>query len=51
MEIRENNGGDYYCGLLAGMTVEGSYRIIYHIDPDRINVIAVIHAATNVLKS
>jgi addiction module RelE/StbE family toxin len=31
--------------------IEGSYRIIYHIDPDRINVLAVIHAATNVLRS
>lgn len=30
--------------------IEGSYRVIYHIDPDRINVLAVIHAATNVLR-
>jgi toxin ParE1/3/4 len=31
--------------------IEGSYRIIYHIKSDRIDVIAVIHAAMNVLSS
>jgi plasmid stabilization system protein ParE len=28
----------------------GPYRIIYHIKPDQINVIAVIHGAMNVLQ-
>jgi addiction module RelE/StbE family toxin len=28
----------------------GSYRIVYHIRPDRIDVIAVIHGAMNVLR-
>lgn len=28
----------------------GPYRIIYHITPDRIDVIAVIHGAMNVLR-
>jgi len=31
--------------------VEGAYRIIYHIKPDQIDVLAVIHAAMNVLRS
>ena len=31
--------------------IEGSYRIIYHIKSDRIDVIAVIHAAMNVFGS
>jgi len=31
--------------------IEGPYRIIYHIKPDQIDVIAVIHAARNVLRS
>jgi toxin ParE1/3/4 len=31
--------------------IEGAYRIIYHIAPDRINVLAVIHTATNVWRS
>jgi plasmid stabilization system protein ParE len=30
--------------------IEGPYRIIYHIKPDQIDVIAVIHAARNVLR-
>ncbi len=30
--------------------IEGSYRIIYHIRPDQIDVIAVIHGAQNVLR-
>ena len=29
--------------------VEGSYRIIYYIKPDQIDVLAVIHGAMNVL--
>jgi plasmid stabilization system protein ParE len=28
----------------------GPYRIIYHIRPDRIDIIAVIHGAMNVLR-
>ena len=31
--------------------LEGSYRIIYYIRPDQIDVLAVIHAAMNVLRS
>lgn len=31
--------------------LEGSYRIIYHIEVDKISVLAVIHAATNRLRS
>ncbi len=31
--------------------IEGSYRIIYHIKPDQIDVLAVIHGARNVLRS
>ena len=31
--------------------IEGPYRIIYHIKPDGIVVLAVIHAARNVLRS
>lgn len=30
--------------------IEGSYRIIYYIKPDQIDVLAVIHAAMNVLR-
>ena len=30
--------------------IEHPYRIIYHITPDQIDVIAVIHAARNVLR-
>ena len=29
--------------------IEGSYRIIYHIKPDQIDVLAVIHGAMDVL--
>ncbi len=29
--------------------IEGSYRIIYHITPDQIDILAVIHAAMKVL--
>ena len=32
-------------------SIEGSYRIIYHIKPDQIDVLAVIHGARNVLRS
>ena len=31
--------------------IEGAYRIIYHIKPDQIDVLAVVHAAMNVLRS
>lgn len=31
--------------------IEGTYRIIYHIKPDQIDVIAVIHGARNVLSA
>jgi toxin ParE1/3/4 len=31
--------------------IEGPYRIIYCIKPDQIDVLAVIHAAMNVLRS
>jgi len=31
--------------------IEGSYRIIYHIKPDQIDVLAVIHGAMDVLRS
>lgn len=31
--------------------IEGPYRIIYHIKPDQIDVIAVIHGARNVLRT
>jgi len=30
--------------------IERPYRIIYHIKPDQINVIAVLHGARNVLR-
>ncbi|MBI3267802.1 MAG: type II toxin-antitoxin system RelE/ParE family toxin [Planctomycetes bacterium] len=30
--------------------LEGPYRILYHIKPDQIDVLAVIHGATNVLR-
>ena len=30
--------------------IEGSFRIIYHIRPDQIDVLAVLHAARNVLR-
>ena len=30
--------------------IEGPYRIIYHIKPNQIDVIAVIHGARNVLR-
>ena len=30
---------------------EGPYRIIYHIRPDRVDVLAVIHGARDVLRS
>ena len=31
--------------------IEGPYRIIYHIKPDQIDVVAVIHGARDVLRS
>ena len=31
--------------------IEGPYRIIYHIKPDQIDVVAVIHGARGVLRS
>jgi plasmid stabilization system protein ParE len=31
--------------------IEGPYRIIYHIKPDQIDVLAVIHGAMDVLHS
>ncbi len=31
--------------------IEGSYRIIYHIKSDQIDVLAVIHGARNVLRA
>jgi toxin ParE1/3/4 len=31
--------------------IEGAYRIIYHIKSDQIDVLAVLHAAMNVLRS
>jgi addiction module RelE/StbE family toxin len=31
--------------------IEGPYRIIYHIKPDQIDVLCVIHSAENVLSS
>lgn len=31
--------------------IEGAYRIIYHVRPDQIDVLAVIHSALNVLRS
>ena len=30
--------------------IEGPYRIIYHIKTDQIDVLAVLHAAMNVLR-
>jgi toxin ParE1/3/4 len=29
--------------------VEGPYRIIYHIEPDQIDVLAVLHGAQNIV--
>ena len=31
--------------------IEGAYRIIYHIKPDQIDVIAVVHGARKVLSA
>lgn len=31
--------------------IEGSYRIIYYIKPDQIDVLAVIHGAMNIFRS
>ena len=31
--------------------IEGPYRIIYHVSPDQIDVLAVIHTAMNALRS
>ena len=31
--------------------IEGPYRIIYHIKPDQIDVLAIIHGAMDVLRS
>ncbi|MGM0681263.1 MAG: type II toxin-antitoxin system RelE/ParE family toxin [Thermodesulfobacteriota bacterium] len=31
--------------------IEGPYRIIYHIKPDQIDVVAVIHGAKDTLRS
>ncbi len=30
--------------------IEGQYRIIYYITPDQIDVLAVLHAAQNILR-
>jgi addiction module RelE/StbE family toxin len=31
--------------------IEGPYRLIYHIKPDQIDVLAVVHCSRNVLQS
>ena len=31
--------------------IEGSYRLIYYIKPDQIDMLAVLHAARNILHS
>jgi len=31
--------------------IEGAYRIIYHIKPDQIDVLVVLHCARNVLRN
>lgn len=31
--------------------IEGPYRIIYHIKPDQLDVLAVIHGALDILRS
>ena len=31
--------------------IEGAYRIIYHVKPDQIDVLAVVHASMSVLRS
>ena len=31
--------------------IEGPYRIIYHIKPDQIDVLAIIHGAMDILRS
>jgi addiction module RelE/StbE family toxin len=30
--------------------IEGSYRIVYHVKPDQIDVVAVLHGAMDVLR-
>jgi len=30
--------------------IEGPYRIVYHIKPDQIDVLAVLHGAQNILR-
>ena len=29
--------------------IEGQYRIIYHIEPDRVTVLTIVHGARNIL--
>ena len=41
---------EYDMGQIRQM-IEGPYRIIYHIKPDQIDVLAVIHGAMDVLCS
>jgi addiction module RelE/StbE family toxin len=31
--------------------IEGAYRIIYHIKPGQIDILAVVHSAMNILRS
>lgn len=31
-------------------SIEGSYRIIYYIKPDQIDILAVLHGAQNILR-
>lgn len=31
--------------------IEGPYRIVYHIKPDQIDVLAVVHSARNALRA
>jgi len=39
---------EYYVDRIRDV-IEGSFRIIYHIKPDQIDVLAVIHGAMDVL--
>jgi toxin ParE1/3/4 len=37
-----------YCVPLVREVIEGPYRIIYHVKPDQLAVLAIVHAARDI---
>jgi plasmid stabilization system protein ParE len=37
-----------YCAPQVREIIEGPYRIIYHIEPDELTILAIVHAARDI---